>query len=90
MFETSAAALTVEVAVKQLADAVDTLLDLDLTSAPRDELLELARGLETQRRRLPVADHALLGELDARACGWGAGLLVDRGAAGAAAAPGPG
>ncbi len=59
--------MTVEVAVKQLADAVDTLLAVDLTSASRGELLELARGLETQRRRLPAADHALIGELDARA-----------------------
>ncbi len=67
MFGESGSPVTVEVAVKQLADAVDTLVDLDLTSASRDELLELARGLEVQRRRLPVADHALLGELDARA-----------------------
>ena len=54
-------------AVKQLADAVDTLLAVDLTGASRDELLDLARGLETQRRRLPAADHTLIGELDARA-----------------------
>ncbi len=67
MFEPSAAPVTVEVAVKQLADALDTLLGLDLAGASRDELLELARGLETQRRRLPVADHALVGELQARA-----------------------
>ena len=59
--------MTVEVAVKQLADALDTLLAVELGSASRGELLELARGLETQRRRLPVADHALIGELDARA-----------------------
>ena len=67
MFDTPDAAETVEVAVKQLADALDTLLAVDLTGASRDELLDLARGLETQRRRLPVADHALIGELDARA-----------------------
>ncbi len=66
MFESPAAAVTVEVAVKQLADAVDTLLAVDLTGASRDELLELARGLETQRRRLPAADHALIGELESR------------------------
>ena len=53
--------------MKQLSDAVDALLAVDLTSAPRDELLELARGVEVQRRRLPVADYALIGELDARA-----------------------
>ena len=67
MFGESVSPVTVEVAVKQLADAVDTLLAVDLTSASRDELLDLARGLETQRRRLPVADHTLIGELDARA-----------------------
>ncbi len=67
MFGESGSPVTVEVAVKRLADAVDTLVDLDLTSASRDELLQLARGLEVQRRRLPVADHALIGELDARA-----------------------
>ena len=55
-----------EVAVKALTDAVDTGLALDVSAASRDELLELARGLEAQRRRLPVADHALVGELEAR------------------------
>ena len=67
MFGESSSPITVEVAVKQLADALDTLLAVDLTGASRDELLDLARGLETQRRRLPAADHALIGELDARA-----------------------
>src|SRR5215475_15907616 len=55
-----------EVAVKQLAAALDTLIELDLTQLDRDDLLELLRGLETQRRRLPVLDHALLAELDQR------------------------
>ncbi len=59
--------IAVDVAVKQLSHALDALLAVDLTGASRDELLELARGLETQRRRLPAADHALIGELDARA-----------------------
>ncbi len=67
MFEGSTGAVTAEVAVKQLADALDTLLAVDLTGASRDELLELARGLEAQRRRLPAADHALVGELESRA-----------------------
>ena len=67
MFESPAAAVSVEVAVKQLSDALDTLLAVDLTGASRDELLQLARAVETQRRRLPVADHRLIGELDARA-----------------------
>jgi Domain of unknown function (DUF222) len=57
---------SVEVAVKALADAVDGLLAVDLTTASRDELLDLARGLEGQRRRLPVADHALVAELEQR------------------------
>ena len=67
MFEAATGAVTAEVAVKQLADALDTLLAVDLTGASRDELLELARGLEVQRRRLPAADHALVGELESRA-----------------------
>ena len=66
MFESPAAAVTVEVAVKQLADALDQLLSVDLTAASRDELLELARGVEVQRRRLPVADHVVIGELESR------------------------
>jgi hypothetical protein len=52
--------------VKQLAAAVDALLELDLTQLDRDELLELVRGVEVQRRRLPVLDHALIAELDVR------------------------
>ncbi len=59
--------MTIEVAVKQLGGALDTLLELDLTGASRDELLDLARGLERQRRRLPVADHRIIAELNVRA-----------------------
>src|SRR5882724_12366141 len=54
------------VAVKQLAVAVDALIELDLSRLDRDDLLKLVRGLETQRRRLPVVDHALVAELDQR------------------------
>ena len=54
------------VAVKQLVAAVDGLIELDLSRLDRDELLELVRGLETQRRRLSVVDHALVTELDQR------------------------
>ena len=66
MFEESSSPVTVQVAVKQLADALDQLLSVDLTAASRDELLSLARGVEVQRRRLPVADHAVIGELQSR------------------------
>ena len=90
MFGESSSPVTVDVAVKQLADAVDTLLVVDLGSASRDELLELARGLETQRRRLPAADHTLIGELDDPGGRRGTGLRVHRGAADAAAADHPG
>ena len=54
------------VVLKQLAAVVDALVELDLSQLDRDELLELVRGLETQRRRLPVVDHALVAELDQR------------------------
>ncbi len=66
MCDTSEALVTVDVALKQLTDAIDTLLAVDLSAASRDELLELAQGVEVQRRRLPVADHRLISELDWR------------------------
>jgi hypothetical protein len=53
-------------AVAQLAAAIDTLATLDLARLDRDELLTMLGELETQRRRLPVLDHALVGELDQR------------------------
>jgi hypothetical protein len=53
-------------AVGLLATAIDALTALDLTTLDRDELLGLARAVETQRRRLPVIDHRLVAELDAR------------------------
>ncbi|HZY75368.1 MAG TPA: DUF222 domain-containing protein [Jatrophihabitantaceae bacterium] len=49
-----------------LRAAVDEVLELDLSTASRDDLLELCRGLETQRRRLPAAEHRLIAELDER------------------------
>ena len=52
--------------LRQLSDAIDELVALDLGCLDRDELLELLRGLETQRRRLPVVDHRLVAELDER------------------------
>lgn len=50
----------------RLRASVDDLLDLDLTTVDRDGLLELCRGLETQRRRLPAIDHRLIAQLDER------------------------
>jgi hypothetical protein len=60
MFERHATVL------RQLSDAIDELVALELTPLDREELLELLRGLETQRRRLPVIDHRLVAELDER------------------------
>ncbi len=60
MFEQHAAIL------RQLSDAIDGLAALDLSRLDREELLELLRGLEAQRRRLPVIDHRLVAELDER------------------------
>src|SRR5882757_5236380 len=59
----------------QLSTTVDALIALDLTRLSRDELLGLLRGVETQRRRLPVVDHALIAELDHRGA---AGELMAR------------
>jgi hypothetical protein len=44
-------------ALGQLAAAVDTLTNLNLAQLDRDDLFTLLRGLETQRRRLPVLDQ---------------------------------
>ena len=67
MFELGGSPTTVvEAALGQLSAAVDTLTGLELTRLDRDNLLSLLRGLETQRRRLPVVDHALVAELDQR------------------------
>jgi len=67
MFESEGSPATaVAAALGQLSATVDTLTGLDLTRLHRDDLLELLRGLETQRRRLPVVDHALVAELDQR------------------------
>src|SRR5882762_9835361 len=75
MFEGEEGAAGVATALAQLSDAVDTLCAADLTRLSRDELLELLRGMETQRRRLPVVDHGLIAELDHRGA---AGELMAR------------
>jgi hypothetical protein len=67
MFESGGSSVTVvETALGQLSAAVDTLIELDLSRLDRDDLLTLLRGLEAQRRRLPMVDHALVAELDQR------------------------
>jgi hypothetical protein len=67
MFEPGGSPATVvEAALGQLTAAADVLTELDLTRLDRDVLLALLRGLETQRRRLPVVDHALVAGLDQR------------------------
>src|SRR5882757_8160039 len=76
MFEgEEGAAASVAALLDQLSTTVDALIALDLTRLGRDELLGLLRGLETQRRRLPVMDHGLIAELDHRGA---AGELMAR------------
>ncbi len=66
MFDSVVSVSPASHALTQLTDAVDELIALDLSQLHRDELLDLLRGLETQRHRLPVADHHLITELDQR------------------------
>src|SRR5882757_3127917 len=76
MFEREgSAAAPVTALLDQLSTTIDALIALDLTRLSRDHLLELLRGVETQRRRLPVVDHALIAELDHRGA---AGELMAR------------
>src|SRR5882672_9012297 len=76
MFEGEEGAVApVAALLDQLCTTVDALIALDLTRLSRDELLGLLRGVETQRRRLPVVDHALIAELDHRGA---AGELMAR------------
>jgi len=76
MFEGEEGAATpVAALLDQLCTTMDALIALDLTRLSRDELLELLRGVETQHRRLPVVDHALIAELDHRGA---AGELMAR------------
>src|SRR6266516_3086872 len=66
MFDLVETGSAVEHVLAKLADSIDELIGLDLTRLDADELLDLLRGLETQRRRIPVADHRLIAELDER------------------------
>ena len=53
-------------ALAQLRSAVDLLQTLDLTGATDDDVLELLRELETQKRRLPTVEHTAIGEVETR------------------------
>ena len=52
--------------VLALTAAVDDLLAMTFTCLPTRELPALAAAVETQLRRLPVFDHALIAEMDRR------------------------
>jgi len=52
--------------VARLSGSVDELQTLQLTSLSDDDLLALLRDLETEKRRLAVADHLLVAEIDSR------------------------
>jgi hypothetical protein len=56
----------VKEALGRLDSALSELAGLALYSLSQDELLTLVRQFETVRRRMPVVDHALLSELEAR------------------------
>lgn len=58
-----------QAALDQFRSAVDSLIDLDLGRLGRNELLALCRDVETQTRRLAVADQRRIAELDARHLG---------------------
>ncbi len=52
--------------VTRLSALVDELQNLDLPCLPGDDVLDLLRDLEVQKRRLVTVDHALIGEVDTR------------------------
>jgi hypothetical protein len=52
--------------VPQLSALVDELQHLDLTSCTDDEVLDLLREPETQKRRLAAVDHLLITEVEQR------------------------
>jgi uncharacterized protein DUF222 len=56
----------VKEALGRLDSALSELAGLALYSLSQDELLTLVRQFETVRRRMPVVDHALVSELEAR------------------------
>ena len=56
----------VEEALGRLDSAVSELTQLALYSLSQEQLLTVIRRFETIRRRMPVVDHALVSELEAR------------------------
>jgi hypothetical protein len=56
----------VEAAVAALEDALNRLTGMALYSLSQDELLTVLRQFETVRRRMPVVDHVLVGEVEVR------------------------
>ncbi len=65
MFESPDGRETAE-AVSGLRAAVDMLAVLQFDRLTRDELLTFTRELETELRRLPVVQHAVVADLDTR------------------------
>ena len=62
MLQTLPAAVAAD-ALASLSDGLDALLAVDLVGLDRDALLDVTRRFEQFKRRLPVADHALVAEL---------------------------
>ncbi len=69
-------------ALALLTAAVDGLQNLNLTAPSDEQLLDVLRELEAQKRRLAAVDHALIAEIEARGvarergCAKSADLLV--------------
>jgi hypothetical protein len=61
-----AAATTPGTTLARLRGAIDDLQSLDLSCATDEEVLDLLRELESQKRRLASVDHATIGEIDHR------------------------
>src|ERR1700761_4697233 len=57
--------------IEQIRDGIDQLLAANLARAGDGEVLQAARDLETQLRRLPAAQHRLIAELGVRHPGGG-------------------
>jgi hypothetical protein len=66
-------------AVAGLAAAVDALHNLAFDRLDDEEVLGVLAAVETQRRRLPVIDHALITEMEIRSL---AAKRLQRGTAG--------
>jgi hypothetical protein len=62
MLQSPAATIATD-ALASLSAGLDALLAVDLVGLDRDALLDVTRRFEQFKRRLPVADHALVAEL---------------------------